>query len=200
MTASWLRQMGFVDVFALAAAGAETGWPQNPILQSDAPPNAKIDCAALSELLSANAATVIDLSLSRNYLTRHIPGAWFAIRTRLAKALNRIPIRGTVVLSSEDGVLARLAVAEAAALTANPVRVLDGGNAAWQAAGNAFSSEAKLADEAVDQWRKPYERSGDVKAAMAEYLAWETDLLPRIARDGSLQFAAITAPPSAKSR
>ena len=200
MTASWLRQMGFADVFALAAAGAETSWPQSPILQSDTPPNAKIDCAALSELLSANAATVIDLSLSRNYLTRHIPDAWFAIRTRLAKALKRIPIRGTVVLSSEDGVLAGLAVAEAAALTANPVRVLDGGNAAWQAAGNAFSSEAKLADEAVDQWRKPYERSGDVKAAMAEYLAWETDLLPRIARDGSLQFAAITAPPSAKSR
>ena len=48
-----------------------------------------------------------------------------------------------------------------------------------------------MADEAVDQWRKPYERTGDTKAAMSEYLAWETDLLPRIERDGSLRFAPI---------
>jgi len=80
------------------------------------------------------------------------------------------------------------------------VRFLNGGNAAWQAAGHAFSSEAKMADEAVDQWRKPYERSGDTKAAMAEYLAWETDLLPRIARDGTLRFAPLNAPPPAESR
>ncbi len=44
---------------------------------------------------------------------------------------------------------------------------------------------------AVDQWRKPYERGGDTKAAMNEYLAWETDLLPRIERDGSLKFFCI---------
>jgi hypothetical protein len=46
-----------------------------------------------------------------------------------------------------------------------------------------------MADEAVDQWRKPYERTGDTKAAMNEYLAWEIDLLPRIERDGSLKFS-----------
>ena len=46
----------------------------------------------------------------------------------------------------------------------------------------------QMADETVDQWRKPYERSGDTKAAMNEYLAWEIDLLPRIERDGSLRF------------
>ena len=46
-----------------------------------------------------------------------------------------------------------------------------------------------MADEAADQWRKPYERSGDVTAAMKEYLAWEIDLLPRIERDGSLSFS-----------
>ena len=69
------------------------------------------------------------------------------------------------------------------------MRFLEGGNAAWRAAGYPFSTEAKMADEAIDQWRKPYERTGDTEAAMREYLAWETDLLPRIARDGSLKFA-----------
>jgi hypothetical protein len=53
--------------------------------------------------------------------------------------------------------------------------------------------EPLMADEPVDQWRKPYERSGDPRAAMSEYLAWETGLLPRIARDGSLRFSSIGA-------
>jgi len=202
MTASWLRQMGFADVFVLPEAGSETGWPQIPVLESATPPQAAIDSTALNALLSQDKTTVLDLSLSRNYLARHIPGAWFAIRTRLAAALKKIPLAATVVLTSEDGALARLAVAEAQAVFDRPVRFLDGGNAAWQAVGYPFSSEARMADEAVDQWRKPYERTGDVEGAMREYLAWETDLLPRIERDGSLCFShyGVTAQPQAGSR
>jgi rhodanese-related sulfurtransferase len=188
MTASWLRQMGFAEVYVLAEAGSEVGWPETPILETEQHPEAATGAAKLAELLSANAATVVDLSLSRNYLARHIPGAWFAVRTRLALAFARIPIRGRLVLTSEDGVLAQLAVAEAAALTDRPVRFLQGGNAAWQSSGQAFSSEAKMADEAVDQWRKPYDRGRNSEAAMREYLAWEIDLLPRIERDGTLHF------------
>jgi hypothetical protein len=131
---------------------------------------------------------VVDLSLSRDYLREHISGAWFAIRTRLDRAFKTIPYHGTFVLTSEDGVLAAMAVVEARSLTGQPVRALAGGNARWRAAGHAFSAEAKMADEAVDQWRKPYERSGNTKAMMQEYLDWEVDLLPRIKRDGSLQF------------
>ncbi len=84
-------------------------------------------------------------------------------------------------------------MAEAVDLLGRPVRFLEGGNAAWQAAGNALSADAKMADDVVDQWRKPYERTGNTRAAMAEYLAWETDLLPRIERDGSLKFFCMGA-------
>jgi len=77
---------------------------------------------------------------------------------------------------------------------------LNGGNAAWRAAGHRFSVEARMADEAVDQWRKPYERSGDTKAAMQDYLAWEVDLLPRIKRDGSLQFERFRPRLAAEAR
>lgn len=188
MTGSWLRQMGWEDVFVLAEKGIETGWPELPLLDADTQPDAAIDCLGLETLLARGAATVVDLSLSKNYLARHIPGAWFAIRTRLARAFEKIRVRGTVVLTSEDGVLASLAVAEAQDWLDCPVLFLNGGNTAWQAAGNVFSADARRADEIVDQWRKPYERTGDTKAAMAEYLAWETDLLPRIERDGSLRF------------
>jgi rhodanese-related sulfurtransferase len=188
MTASWLRQMGWNDVYILVERGSETGWPPLQVLSAERRPEAALDCAGLDRLLSGKAATVIDLSQSRSYLAGHIPEAWFAIRTRLARALAKIPVTGTLVLTSEDGVLASLAVNEASALCDCPIRYLEGGNAAWRAAGKRFSTEAKMADDAVDQWRKPYERSGDIKAAMAEYLAWETDLLPRIERDGTLKF------------
>jgi rhodanese-related sulfurtransferase len=191
MTASWLRQMGWRDVYVLAEAGTETSQSAASRLVNETQPGATIDSAALAERLARNAATVVDLSLSRNYLAGHIPGAWFATRTRLDRAMKKISPAGILVLTSEDGVLAELAVVEAAALTDVPVRALSGGNCAWQATGYELSTETKLADELVDQWRKPYERTGDTKAAMAEYLAWETDLLPRIARDGTLHFSPL---------
>jgi rhodanese-related sulfurtransferase len=196
MTASWLRQMGWNDVHVLAESGTETGWPVAPLLEADATGGqggATIDCAALKTLLARDAAIVIDLSPSRDYLKAHIPGAWFAIRTRLdtalqTLALKKIPLSGSLVLTSEDGILAKLAAPEAAALIETPVRTLAGGNAAWRAAGLPFADDAWMADDAIDQWRKPYERSGNAKAAMREYLDWEVDLLPRIARDGTLRF------------
>ena len=42
----------------------------------------------------------------------------------------------------------------------------------------------------ADTWLKPYERPGDPKAAMNEYLSWEIDLLARIERDGTTHFSA----------
>jgi rhodanese-related sulfurtransferase len=193
MTASWLRQMGFSDVSMLVETGSETSSSAATILDGETDADTSIDLASLAALFSRDAATIVDLSLSRDYLAGHIPGAWFAIRTRLDRALPKIPLRGTLVLTSEDGCLARLAVAEAQALVEGPVRFLAGGNAAWRAAGYDMSSEAAMADDAVDQWRKPYERSGDVRAAMNEYLTWEIDLLPRIERDGTLRFRIMGA-------
>ena len=167
--------------------------PKPAILDGETQSGSVIDCATLDALLSRNAATVVDLASSRDYLAGHIPGAWFAIRTRLSRALAKIPLGETLVLTSEDGALADLAAAEAKALVKIPVRILAGGNAAWRAAGYTLSTQPQMADEAVDQWRKPYERSGDTKAAMNEYLAWEIDLLPRVERDGSLKFSSHLA-------
>jgi rhodanese-related sulfurtransferase len=191
MTASWLRQMGWQDVFVLAQAGTEVGRPATPMLKAEIDNGAAIELAALGEMFASHAATVVDLSLSRDYLKEHIPGAWFAIRTRLDRALEKIPLREILVLTSEDGVLAAMAATEAQGLVSVPVRFLAGGNAAWRAAGFELSAEPLLADEPVDQWRKPYERAGDAKAAMREYLAWEIDLLSCVERDGLLKFSCL---------
>jgi 3-mercaptopyruvate sulfurtransferase SseA len=99
-------------------------------------------------------------------------------------------LRKNVVLTSEDGIIAGLAVEEARAFTSLPVRYLSGGNAAWRAAGLPLTADGpRMAEEPIDAWLKPYERPDGVKQAMADYLAWETDLLPRIARDGCARFS-----------
>jgi rhodanese-related sulfurtransferase len=194
MTASWLRQMGWADVSVLVEAGSETGRPAAPVLGSAPAPEMRIDDAGLAELIAQDEATVVDLSLSRDYLKAHIPGAWFAIRSRLARAFATIPLHGTLVLTSEDGLLAGLAASEAQALVGTPVRALDGGNAAWLAAGHALTAaDPRMADDAVDTWLKPYERSKDTTKAMQDYLSWEVDLLARLERDGSARFARLSS-------
>jgi len=187
MTASWLKQMGCKEVAVLPEAGNDTSTPAAVL--GSAPADAAIGA---SKVLEIDDVTVIDLSSSPNYRKGHIPGAWFAIRARLALAFPKISLNSTVVLTSEDGVLAGLAVDEARALTKKPVHWLSGGNAAWAAAGFPLATDAKYADEPLDVWLKPYERAGDPKAAMNEYLSWEIDLLDRIKRDGTTHFSAVT--------
>ena len=192
MTASWLAQMGWKDVFVLVAPGTETGWPAPPVLGYAEPPESRLDPAALDALIERRAAGVVDLSPSREYRKAHIPGAWFAIRSRLHVAASRIGKPGSVVLTSEDGILAALALDEMRALTDAPVRYLGGGNAAWRASGRALTEEEpRLADEPLDTWLKPYERNSGQKEAMNEYLSWEVDLLHRIERDGTCRFRPL---------
>jgi rhodanese-related sulfurtransferase len=186
MTASWLKQMGMQEVYVLVERGMQTAPPAFPVLGTPAP--AQIDCATLATLLAHGNATVIDLAPSPQYRKGHIPGAWFAIRSRLKEGLNKIPARGKLVLTCEDGVLASLAVADAAALTTHEVRCLAGGTAAWQSAGQPLSQEPRMAADAIDVWLKPYQRDGDTRGAMREYLSWEIDLIERIARDGTCRF------------
>jgi len=184
MTASWLKQMGWNDVYVLPEAGNETGQAKPKVLGTPAA-DAAIEPGKALEI---DDVTVVDLSTSPHYRHGHIPGAWFAIRGRLDRALKKIEMRGTLVLTSEDGVLAGLAIEEARALTKASVRWLKGGNAAWAAAGFPLSTSEQMADDAVDVWLKPYERSSDTEAAMNAYLSWEVDLLERIKQDGTTQF------------
>jgi rhodanese-related sulfurtransferase len=182
MTGAWLRRMGWQEIFVLAEAGDESG-DLAPALLGTPAMNAAVDVAAMPA-----EATVVDLARSPDYRRGHIPGAWFGIRGRLDKALPKIPVKGTLVLTSEDGLLAGLAVAEARKHTKAPVKWLKGGTVAWAAAGRPLAKDVQMADEALDVWLKPYERPGDPKAGMQEYLTWEVDLIERIKQDGTTNF------------
>jgi rhodanese-related sulfurtransferase len=184
MTASWLKRMGWRDVHVLAETGEEKGMPEPLLLGTPDTARALAPSADLAQM------TVVDLSTSANYRRGHIPGAWFAIRSRLDRAFACIAPQGPVLLTSEDAVLASLAVADAQALTQEPVHWLKGGNAAWREAGLPLATDERMADEPVDLWLKPYERPNDHEAAMNAYLSWEIDLLDRIERDGTTHFRA----------
>src|SRR5262249_37174105 len=156
----------------------------------------RVDAAELARLMEQNGGTVVDLSLSRDYRKGHIPGAWFAIRSRLDRALPVIKPGGTVVLTSEDGIVAALALDEMAHLTPLPVHHLGGGNAAWAASGRPLTAaEPRLADEPVDAWLKPYEQDAGVTDAMKDYLSWEVDLAELIQRDGTTRFRPLLPAP-----
>ena len=153
MTASWLVQMGLREVYVLEGDdGARESGPEKVRVLGLADDDKRmLGVGDLAALVARGDAVVIDLDSSLVYRERHIPGAWFAIRARLAQALPKVPGMGTLVLTSRDGVLARLAAPELAAATVRPVRVLAGGTDAWRAAGQPLASgDEHMADAPID--------------------------------------------------
>jgi hypothetical protein len=136
---------------------------------------------------------VIDLSTSLRFRDRHIAGAWWAVRSRLAQARERIGPARQVVLTSEDGTLARLAAPEAAMHWPEAqVRVLQGGNAAWLSAGLLVESGIERATTTLDDvWYKPYDHASDYEKHARAYLEWEVALVEQIGRDPTIRFRAF---------
>jgi rhodanese-related sulfurtransferase len=190
MTASWLRRMGWDAAVldrGLEGAELERGMPapRSHVFPLAGPEPATVEPAELR----ASPAVVVDLAQSRRHREGHIPGAWFAIRARLASALVKLPAAGDLVLTSEDGAIARLAAAEIAPVAGRRVRVLAGGTAAWKAAGLPFETGMeRLADEPDDVSLSARDRPSERERWMREYLAWEIDLVNQIARDPDCRF------------
>ncbi len=190
MTASWLAQMGwegFVLHGADRAALTEAG-PARATLPP-LPGAATITAEALNE---RSGALVLDFAPSPLYRRGHIPGAAFVIRSRLGEALQAIDLDSEIVLTSPDGALARLAASEVEALTGHAPRVLQGGTAAWAAAGFKLTAgDGRPLVPFEDVYRRPYEGTDNPAEAMQAYLDWEFGLVEQLQRDGSHGFFVI---------
>jgi rhodanese-related sulfurtransferase len=196
MTASWLIQMGWTDVYvvkdALESGPLHTGPATTEVLGLEQIQCDYITARELRRELDAGNATVLDFETSLRYRDGHIPGAWLAIRAHLEHNLENIPQSGLLVLTSPDDIIARLAAPEAARLAPTPVKVLKGGTEAWRAAGFPLENGlTHLADTTEDVWYRPYDRTADVEAAMKDYLNWEVNLVEQIARDDDVNFRAF---------
>jgi rhodanese-related sulfurtransferase len=181
MTASWLNQMGWNDVYVLEDAELGESGPRKPKVPGT-PPWRSV--SAIPE-----GASVLDLSTSLRFHKAHIPGAWWGVRSRLPEAKSAIGDVPSLVLTSEDGTLAHLAAPEAAQLFSDVV-VLEGGNAAWK--GPTESGIERATTTRDDVWYKPYDHEADYKKHARDYLDWEVALVEQIKRDPTIRFRAYS--------
>jgi rhodanese-related sulfurtransferase len=193
MSASWLAQLGW-EVHVLddlnPAHFSEQGTWQAPV---PAPPQAEeVSPETLAQWLTHGDTAVLDFTSSANYVKRHVPGAWWALRGQLRAALANVPSAERYVLTCGSSQLARLAVAEVEALTGKAVFLLKGGTAAWIAAQLPLEEgESHLASPRIDRYRRPYEGTDNPREAMQAYLDWEFGLVEQLARDGTHGFFVI---------
>lgn len=193
MAGAWLRQMGHRDVFVVEGgleAIRSTGTAAVPVPELAAPVQS-IDVPGLAHLLDSGARTlVLDLARSVEFRDGHIPGAVWGVRSRLDGLRPQLATAAHVVITSPDGMLARLAVPEAKALTTADVRVLEGGTEAWHAFGRPLVKDRAVPpdEDCIDFYLRPYDRNSGVEEAMNAYLSWEINLVHEIERDGTVTF------------
>jgi rhodanese-related sulfurtransferase len=197
MTASWLVQIGRWEVAVLEGGldgPLETGAERSEVLglaPDDALP--AIAPAELARLAPGREVQVLDLADSRSWRSGHVPGAMRLTRGRIGRDWPGVPAAPRYALTSEDGVVACLALPEVAAAGAAAVVVLAGGTAAWRAAGLPLETAPAPAgdDPDDDVYLRPHDRAPEqIAQAMRDYLQWETALMPQLKRDGTLHFAA----------
>jgi rhodanese-related sulfurtransferase len=195
LTGSWLAQMGWdVVVVDPPAPDDLARGPWVPHLPPR-PGVATVDVDAAAALLDTG-APALDLSPVAVHRTGHVPGARFVRSDELvdaAAALEPAPDRARpLVLVSSDGVVAEFAAAELAATTAIPAVVIDGGTAAWRAAGKPIDTGTRGAlSPLVDEYRRPYVGPDVDPETMQAYLDWEYGLVRQLERDGTHGFRVL---------
>jgi len=198
--AAWLTRMGWAEVFVLegglSCAGQALVRGPGRMHAAEASLTTTVPMITVAELHErqrgpmALQTAILDLSSSLDFIRGHLPGSWFAVRSRLDVALGQLPAHDLLVLTSMDGTLAHQAHADAQALSAVPVAVLRGGNAAWVHGGLALAAgPERLTTQTDDVWYSPLDRPDPV-AAVREYLAWEIGLTEHLASERGVRFRA----------
>ncbi|WP_445289251.1 rhodanese-like domain-containing protein [Variovorax atrisoli] len=190
-TGAWLAQLGGHEVFVLSP-------PALPVLvlgpepvrvlplRAGAPEIALREAAAA---LDAGTAVVFDVERRSAYERRHVAGARFSVPDRLQEFVADLPASQRIVITSSDGVLARIVAAELGARIGREVHALAGGTQAWTAARlpTAAGPEGVLTGD-DDHWYSPYAHADLARrdAGFKEYLDWEIGLVAQLEREGDV--------------
>ena len=196
-TAVWLAQLGGFEVYLYAPAAnapIETGDTPRRILRAATAPQAGwIDVRSLHALAQATAADgltlrVFDVEKSVAFRDKHIKGAHFAAAGRLPALLADLTPETSLVITSNDGVLAQV-VATELLRHGYPARALLGGNRAWFDANlpTASGGEHILTGE-DDSWHSGYAYTDEAQrhAAFRAYLDWEVGLVEQLTQPGAV--------------
>ena len=195
MAASWLSQMN-CDVWVLDQPPAFT---EKGEWNAKRPAAGTVKTITAAELVSlpANDIVVIDVSSFHEYKRGHIPGAWYAIRSDMPNAVNKLPKSKQYILVDREGTFAPYVAPELEVLVNVPVSVLKGGTQAWASSGGTLEKQTqRLASPAIDRFQRPYEApEGDEdltfdKSKIMQYIGWlsGTNLLKQLADDGTSGF------------
>ena len=199
-TAAWLAQLGGWEVYVYAppsgaalAIGAEAVRVQtlNP-----AAPAVSVERAA--QWLQAGTAVVLDVDSRSAFERQHIAGAKFVVPDRVFEFFDLQASDKTLLLTSPDGVLARLVAAEILAQAgshgARNVQVIVGGTSAWAKAGLPVESGAEgvlTSDDDAAFSAYGYSDLALRDAGFNDYLDWELGLVEQLERDGKTGFRLI---------
>jgi rhodanese-related sulfurtransferase len=188
VTASWYRQMGFTEVFAVTggtSAWTAAGLPLTPGQDEAVEPlvaeaRARVPAIAAADLAgqlaSARPPLVLFVDPSDRFAAGHVPGARWLSRSWLELRIGEVvpDPKTPVVVTDEDGSDAVLAAATLLEMGYADVRALAGGTAAWRA-------EARPLEQGLTGVMRPPD---DVVPAgpdrsyadMVNYLRWEEKL------------------------
>lgn len=178
VVASWLNQLGCTTWVLEGGVrsgliGPVTSSPELPVLGTISP-------AALKQSLDSHACAAFDLGGSMAYRKSHIPGSRWSTRPRLAADAGSA--KTPVVLVADDPAVARMASIELSEAGIKDVKLLEGGLAAWTRAGYATEAtpDEPSDGECIDHLFFVHDRHAGNKAAMQQYLAWETGLVGQL--------------------
>ncbi|MGF6771759.1 rhodanese-related sulfurtransferase [Paraburkholderia sp. GAS199] len=195
MTASWLIQLGYLDVYVLDDdASAQLAGAS---LESGPEPRRLLGVTGRVRWIEADHVaqggyTVIDIDRSLAFRESHIPGAHFIAASALDDYLEQFSGKGSIVLTSEDGALAGLVAARLASRVPD-IAALLGGTRRWRSLGLPLEhgDTGNLTGD-DDAWYSPYHAAPDqVVAQMNAYLAWELQLVEQVERDGVAAIAPL---------
>jgi rhodanese-related sulfurtransferase len=178
VVASWLLQLG-CDACVLEG-GVQAPLAAPVAVKPALPALPPISADELQKLINTKACTVFDVGSSMAYRKAHIPGSHWSIRTRIAQDAR--DAKTPIVLTGEDADVARLAATELQDAGISDIRFYAGGAAAWGKAGHQTAASADIpADrECIDYLFFVHDRHAGNRAAMKQYLAWETGLMAQL--------------------
>lgn len=196
--AAFLLQQGSADVRVLEGGfmgqTLELGPYRPSVPELDDLDVEAITPGELETKLAEGNITVVDFAISLAHHGGHIPGAWWALRSRLGEDIARLPKTDLYVTTCPDGRLARLAAADLASLIDAEVMVLAGGTTAWREAGlpleKGFEHAAGPPNDSYTIARLDDTDPPDKK--YWRYINWQRDLLNKIGRDGTLVFPEVS--------
>jgi len=182
VVASWLLQMG-CEVAVLTDgihAPLTAPVPQKPPL----PTLPSVTITGLQNMIQTGTCSVFDVGPSMNYRKAHIPGSRWSIRPRIVHDAQNA--RTPIVLVAADADVARLAATELITAGLTDIRLLAGDVTTWTQAGHAATTSPDVPPDAdcIDYLFFVHDRHAGNRAAMRQYLDWETGLMAQLeARD-----------------